>query len=150
VGHGRGQLAYSRHLFRLKEVFPGLQQVGIQPFDPEHDHDLGQQLLMIERLQDIIVDPFLQALDLPFLGVHPRDHDDRNIGQGFVLPDPEAYLHAGAVAHFFIQDDQVRVTLVNRVEGLFPAGEQRHLMPGVFQDDLIQTQNVGVIVYAID
>ena len=82
---------------------------------PQGRLDPGQQLRKAERLRDVVVGAELEAADLVGLGAAGGDDEDRDAAE---LADPLDHLPAVEAGQRDVEDDEVRMVVVELAEGV--------------------------------
>ena len=105
--------------------------------------DAGDQLLRLERLDDVVVGAGLEAdHDVDRVGAG-GEHDDRHAGLG---PDPAAHLHAVEAREHDVEQDEVGTVLAEGAERPRAVGDVRDLESLVAQDDAEHLRQRQVVV----
>ena len=107
----------------LQLAVPGSQLVGLAldrvlvALDPGQGRHPGQQLALVDRLGQEVVGAGLQGLHLLLVAAR-GDHHDRQVGGVGLLADPAAHLVAVHAGHHDVQEDEVDLGPVDRLQRL--------------------------------
>ena len=121
---------------RLPGVVPGVApQLGLHP---------GHQFQRVEGFGDVVISPQGQPHDLVHILYTCRQHDN---GKQVVLPDALAEGEPVHVRQHHIQDRQIKVLPLDAVQSVRAVVEFVDRVSLVFQIDLHQVRDGGLIVY---
>jgi hypothetical protein len=105
--------------------------------------DAGDELLRLERLDDVVVGSGLEADD-NIHGVGPcSEHDDRHAGFG---ADPPAHLHAIQSWEHDVEEDEVGLGVTKGREHPGAVRYVGHLEPLVAQDDAEHLRQRQIVI----
>jgi hypothetical protein len=109
---------------------------------PQRGLDPGHELRQAERLRDVVVRAELQAADLVGLGAARGHHEDRDPAE---LADPLDHLPAVEAGQGHVEDDEVRVPLIELAQRLVAARREDRLVARRGHPQLQQRGELGLV-----
>ena len=129
VQHADHALALADDVGETVALLEGALEMRVLIFEPPpHDHavDLDEQLLVVPGLGEIVVGAELEGVDRGLHRAVGGDHEDR--GFAVALADLLEHVHAGAVGHHEVEQDQVVAADLHFLE---PLGRVLRLIDGI-------------------
>ena len=112
----------------------------------EHAADPREELGSVEGLDDVVVRPDREPLELVGGQAPGGEHDDRHGGGPGVLPKPAGQLESVHVRHHDVGQHQVGTPFLGGREGERAVARDPDVVSGGAQLDLEQTGDEGVVV----
>ena len=109
-----------------------------------------EQLARAERLRDVVVAADLQAQHTVELLASGGEEQDRNIGCGCVRAEPAAEVEAVAVGQHYVQKNQVRAVILDRLKGSGQPVEYHNGIAAVAQVVLEERTKISIVFYDDD
>ncbi len=147
VEHADHALALADDVGETVALLEGALEVGVLVFEPppdDHAVDLDEELLVIPGLGEIVVGAELEGVDRGLDRAVGGDHE--NGGFAVVLADLVEHVHAGAVGHHEVEQDEVVAADLHFLE---PFGGVLGLIDGIAfrgEEDFQAFADIGLVV----
>src|SRR5579883_168467 len=109
--------------------------------------DFGQQLVQLERLEEVVHHPVLRGVIHAFEGVAVGGDDDhRDVPQLFVQVEQLELIPPVQVRHHDVEQDEIRLAFLGSIVNAQALSDGFDVVALVFEELRDQSHNLGVVV----